>query len=68
MVQNYFKVSNMCAKIVVISYLVCENFVKFFTNIETDSTFLSSSAKNFLLKYLLIVKLIWFLKMNFTNF
>ena len=42
MVQNYFKVSNMCAKIVVSSYLVCENFVKFFTNIEIDSTFLSS--------------------------
>ena len=42
MVQNSFKVFNMCAKIVVISYLVCKNVVKLFTNIEIDSTFLSS--------------------------
>ena len=46
-VQNYFKVFNMCAKIVVISYLVCENLVKFFTNIEIDSTFLSYYDKIF---------------------
>ena len=39
MVQNYFKVINMCAKTVVISYLVCENVVKFFTNFENDSIF-----------------------------
>ena len=45
MVQNYFKVFNMCAKIVVISYLVCKNVVKFFTIIEIDSTFLSSYEK-----------------------
>ena len=47
MVQNYFKICNMCAKIVVISYLVCENVVKFFTNIEIDSTFLSSYDEKF---------------------
>ena len=47
MVQNYFKIFNMCAKIVVISYLVCENVVKFFTNIEIDSTFLSSYDEKF---------------------
>ena len=46
-VQNYFQVFNNCAKIVVISYLVCENVVKFFTNIEIDSTFLSYYDKNF---------------------
>ena len=38
----------MCAKNVVISYLVCENVVKFFTNIEIDPTFLSTyNKKNF---------------------
>ena len=47
MVQIFFKVFNMCAKIVVISYLVCKNVVKFFTNSEIDSTFSSSYDKNF---------------------
>ena len=44
--KNIMKI-NMCAKIVVISYLVCENVVKFFTNIEIDSTFLSPYDKIF---------------------
>ena len=48
MVQKIFNVFNMCAKIVVISYLVCENVVKFFTNNEIDSTFLSSYDKKIL--------------------
>ena len=48
MVQNYLKFFKMCAKIVLISYLVCKNVVNFFTNIEIDSSFLSSYDKNFL--------------------